>query len=275
MKIAVTGANGMLGSDIRRVFTGSELAALTRADLDVTDLASAVKKIKDVRPDLLIHAAAYTDVDGSELDPEKAYHVNGIGTRNITMACEEISCPVMYISSDYVFDGTRNRPYDEWDMPNPVNRYGFSKYIGERFVTSLTNRYYIVRTSWLYGRNGKNFVDTIIKLLAERDSIDVVNDQTGSPTYTYDLATKLRELAGKGYGVYHITNSGQCTWYDLAVEIARIKGINKPVHPTSSDKFRRPAKRPSYSVLGDTMLRLEGIAPARPWKEALADYLGG
>ncbi|MBI4847322.1 MAG: dTDP-4-dehydrorhamnose reductase [Nitrospirae bacterium] len=273
MKVAFTGASGMLGYDIKNIFTDVELVPLTRRDLDITSLDKSVTAIREAKPDYLIHAAAHTDVDGSELDPDKAYLVNGIGARNITIACEEIKCPIIYISSDYVFDGTKEGSYNEWDKPNPINTYGLSKLLGEQFVTMLTNRFYIARTSWLFGRNGKNFVDTIIKLLAGRDEIDVVNDQFGSPTYTYDLAMKLREIIGRGYGIYHITNSSHCSWHEFAVEIANIKGINKKINPATSDKFKRPARRPSFSVLGNTMLKLEGIKELRHWKEALKDYL--
>ncbi len=273
MKIAVTGSGGMLGHDIKKVFSDVELAALTRRDFDITDLDSAFSSIKEIKPDYLIHSAAYTDVDGSEHDPEKAYLINGIGTRNVTMACEEIKCPVIYISSDYVFDGTKRAPYDEWDIPNPINKYGLSKLMGEGFVSSLTNRFYIARTSWLYGRNGRNFVDTIVKLISEKDEIDVVDDQVGSPTYTYDLALKLKEIVGRGYGTYHVTNSSHCSWYEFAVEIVRLKGGKTRVKPTTSDKFKRPAKRPAFSALGNTMLRLEGLNELRHWKEALREYL--
>lgn len=274
MKIAVTGSSGMLGYDIKRVFTDIELIALTRQDFDITNLDKSVSKIKEIKPDYLIHAAAYTDVDGSELNPEKAYLVNGIGTRNVTMACEEIGCSIIYISTDYVFDGTKKEPYNEWDMPNPVNKYGLSKLLGEHFVTSLTNRFYIVRTSWLYGKHGKNFVDTTIKLLTEKEHLDVVNDQISSPTYTYDLAVKLRELIGKGYGIYHITNTSQCSWFEFAVEIAKLlKKSKTKIQPITSDKLNRSAKRPAFSVLGNTLLRLEGLKELRHWKDALKDYL--
>lgn len=273
MKIALTGADGMLGSDISRVFSDVELTAFTLRDFDITDIDKTRSVIKQIKPDYLIHTAAYTNVDGSEHEPEKAYLVNGIGARNVTMACEEIRCPVIYISSDYVFDGDKKGPYDEWDFPDPVNQYGLSKLLGEKFVASLTNRYYIVRTSWLFGKNGKNFVDTISRLLLERKEIDVVNDQTGSPTYTYDLACKLKELIGRGYGTYHISNSSHCSWYEFAIEIARLRSSNTEVKPTTSDKFKLPARRPAFSVLNNTMLRLEGIRELRPWKEALKDYL--
>ncbi len=265
----------MLGFDIKKVFSDVELTAFTLGDFDITDQEKSISIIKEANPDYLIHAAAYTDVDGSELSPDKAYLINGLGTRNITMACEEVGCPIIYISSDYVFDGTKKEPYNEWDMPAPVNAYGLSKLLGERFVSSLTNRFYIVRTSWLYGRNGKNFVGTIERLLSEKKEIEVVDDQVGSPTFTYDLAVKLRELIGKGYGIYHITNSSHCSWHEFASEIARLKKSGAEVKPVTSGKFIRPAERPAYSVLENTMLRLEGIRPPRHWKEALGEYLSG
>ncbi len=273
MKIALTGSDGMLGSDICSVFSDVELKSFALNDFDITDLDKSVSAIKNAAPDYLIHTAAYTDVDGSELDPEKAYLINGLGARNIAIACEEIKCPIIYISTDYVFDGAKKEPYNEWDIPNPINKYGLSKLIGEQFVASLTNRFYIVRTSWLYGKNGNNFVDTMIKLFSEKDEIGVVDDQTGSPTFTYDLAAKLKDIIGRGFGIYHITNTSQCSWYEFAVEILKLKGINKKVTPITSDKFIRPAKRPCFSVLDNTMLRLEGLMELRHWKEALKDYL--
>ena len=273
MKVALTGAGGMLGHAVMNAFAGTEIIPFTRAGLDITDLDDAVRKIRDARPDFLIHAAAFTNVDACETEPETAYLVNGIGTRNVVIACEEIRCPVVHISSDYVFDGTKTSPYDEWDTPNPVSRYGVSKLMAEQFVSSLTNRFYIVRTSWLFGRNGRNFVDTVIRLLAEKDSLRVVNDQFGSPTLTHDLALAIRELLGHGYGIYHVTNSGVCTWYEFAVEIAEKKGITTPVIPITSGEFNRPARRPANSALNDTMLRLERIGPLRHWEDALDAYL--
>lgn len=276
MRVALTGSDGMLGFAIKSTFTDIELVGLSRRDIDITNLDKTVSKIKEIKPDYLLHAAAYTDVDGCELNPEKAYLVNGIGTRNVTMACEAIGCPIMYISTDYVFDGAKKEPYDEWDLPNPINKYGLSKLLGERFVMSFTNRFYIVRTSWLYGKNGKNFVDSIIKLLSEKEELNVVNDQIGSPTYTNDLAVKLKELIGRGYGVYHITNASRCSWYEFAVEIAKLSRHirdNVKVKPATTDKINRPARRPSFSVLENTMLRLEGIKELRHWRDALEDYL--
>jgi dTDP-4-dehydrorhamnose reductase len=273
LKIALTGSDGMLGCDICSVFSDVELKAFTLSDFDITDLDTSVAAIRKFRPDYLIHTAAYTDVDGAEQSPDKAYLVNGIGTRNVTMACEEIRCPIIYISSDYVFDGSKKEPYNEWDVPDPINQYGLSKLLGEKFVASLTNRFYIVRTSWLYGKKGKNFVDTISRLLLERNELEVVDDQIGSPTYTLDLANKLKELIRKGYGTYHITNSSYCSWYEFAAEIARLQSSNAEIKPITSDKFKRPARRPAFSVLNNTMLRLEGITELRPWNEALKGYL--
>lgn len=274
MKIALTGAEGMLGHDLQEIFSDCEVAPFTLHTLDVTVLGEVMKKIRQVRPDFLVHAAAFTDVDRCESEAEKAYLVNGIGARNVAMACEEIKCPIVYISTDYVFDGSKKGPYDEWDGTNPVNQYGLSKLMGEKYVASLTNRFYIVRTSWLYGKNGKNFVETILRLLSERESIEVVNDQVGCPTFTKDVAEKIKEVIGKGYGIYHVTNAGSCSWYDFAKKIASKKGAGKKIIPTTSERFRRPAKRPANSVLGNTMLRLEGISPLRHWEEALDAYLG-
>lgn len=273
MKIAVTGADGMLGRAIQKVFSGDELVPFSRAGLDITNLDQARKSVRDAQPDVLIHAAAFTDVDACEADPEKAYLVNGIGARNMAIACEEINCPILHISSDYVFDGTKGSAYDEWDRTNPINHYGLSKLMSEQFITSLTNKYYIIRTSWLYGPRARNFVDTIKRLLAEKDELQVVNDQFGSPTFTEDLAGALRQIIGKGYGTYHVTNSGVCTWHEFAVKIAELMQINKPIMPVTSEQFKRPAKRPTQSGLNNTMLRLEGIPPLRHWSEALEQYI--
>ena len=274
MKIALTGSDGMLGHDIQKVFTDVELINFTLHDFDITDLDRTLSAIKEARPDYLIHPAAYTDVDGCEKDPETAYQVNAIGAKNVATACEEIGCPVLYISTDYVFDGTKEEPYIESDEPNPLNEYGLSKLHGERFVSSLTDSFYIVRTSWLYGKNGRNFVETISRLLPEKDEIRVVNDQTGSPTYTYDLALKLRELIGKGYGTYHITNSSKCSWYEFALEIAALRQSDTKIIPITSNEYKLPARRPSHSVLANAMLKQAGIKELRNWKEALREYIG-
>lgn len=273
MKIAITGADGMLGHAIQKVFSGEELIPFSRVTFDITDLDSTLKTVRDARPDVIIHAAAFTDVDACESNPEKAYLVNGIGARNMAIACEEIRCRIVHISTDYVFDGTKSALYDEWDKTNPISQYGLSKLMAEQFISSLTNRFYIVRTSWLYGSHGKNFVDTIMRLLAEKESLQVVNDQFGSPTFTEDLAATLRQLIGKGYGTYHVTNSGICSWHEFAVRIADLISSDKPIIPVSSEAFKRAARRPAQSGLNNTMLRLEGIYPLRHWSEALQQYI--
>jgi dTDP-4-dehydrorhamnose reductase len=274
VKIAVTGSDGMLGHDITDAFRDdAELITFTINDFDITDLNETNAKIREAHPDCVIHSAAYTDVDGCEQESERAYRINGLGTRNVVMACEGVGCPILYISTDYVFDGAKGSPYIEWDVPNPVNTYGASKLLGEHYVMALTNRFYIVRTSWLYGKNGNNFVSTISNLLSERDEIHVVSDQIGSPTFTCDLALKLKEIIGRGYGIYHITNSSYCSWHEFAVEIGRLRSSNSVITPTTTEQFNRPARRPSYSVLDNTLLRLEGIEELRTWKDALRDYL--
>ncbi len=273
MKIALTGADGMLGHALRKVFSDSELIPFSRKSLDITDLDQALKVVRNSQPDILIHTAAFTDVDACETDPEKAYLVNSIGSRNMAIACEEIHCPIVHISSDYVFDGGKTSSYDEWDKTNPISQYGLSKLMAEQFIASLTNRFYIVRTAWLYGPHGKNFVETIIRLLTRQNSLQVVNDQFGSPTFTEDLAATIRQLIGKGYGIYHATNSGVCSWHEFAVKIADLVDNNTPVFPVTSEEFKRPAKRPSQSGLNNTMLRLEGISPLRHWSEALDQYI--
>jgi dTDP-4-dehydrorhamnose reductase len=274
MKLFLTGSEGMLGHDMVKAFGDDDLLCPKLKELDITVLDAVMSFVRAGRPDLIVHAAAYTNVDGAESEPEAAYRVNGAGTRNLAMAAEEAGIPIIYISTDYVFDGTKTGQYDEWDRTSPVNQYGLSKLMGEQFVSSLTNRFYIVRTSWLCGKRGKNFVGTISSLLDERESLDVVDDQRGCPTFAPDLALKLRELREKGYGTYHITNSGNCSWYEFAKKIAELKGSKTKLNPVTSDKFPRPARRPTNSVLGNTMLRLEGIEPARPWEEALKEYLG-
>jgi dTDP-4-dehydrorhamnose reductase len=274
MKIVLTGAEGMLGHAVKEQFSDLPVVCFNREALDITVLDDVVRKVKDASPDCIINAAAFTDVDACETGPEKAYLINGIGARNLAIACEETGCPIVHISSDYVFDGTKQGPYDEWDDTNPVSKYGISKLLGERFVMSLTNRFYIIRTSWLYGPNGRNFVDTVLRLLKEKERLEVVTDQVGSPTFTRDLAAKIREIIGRGYGTYHVTNSGSCSWYEFAKTIAAKRRSTTPVNPVTSEQFRRPAKRPANSVLGNTMLRLEGLEPLRPWHEALEEYLG-
>jgi dTDP-4-dehydrorhamnose reductase len=244
-------------------------------EIDITDLNTVKTTVCNYRPDLVINAAAYTNVDGCETDVDRAYAVNALGPRNLAIICNENYIPLVHISTDYVFDGISASPYKEWDTPNPQSIYGKSKLLGEQYVRELTNKYYIIRTSWLYGENGKNFVATMLQLADERDEISVVNDQVGSPTYTGDLAKAISEVVLEpAYGIYHITNSGVCTWHDFTLEIleqAGIKGVK--VIPITTEEIYRPAPRPRYSILDNYIWRLQGKKPLRHYKEALGDYL--
>jgi dTDP-4-dehydrorhamnose reductase len=274
-KIAVLGAKGMLGHELLKSFNGvHQVIALDIEELDVFDLDATIGTLKTINPDLVIHSAAYTDVDGCELDPDKAHQVNALGSRNVAIGCQKIDAAMVYISTDYVFSGQKSGSYQEWDPTGPINVYGTSKLSGENLVRGLCLRHYVVRTSWLYGRHGKNFVDTIARLARERDSLRVVVDQTGSPTWAHDLADKIAELVRKeAYGTYHITNSDTCTWFDFASEIVARLGLDTRVEPVTSEQYTRPAKRPANSVLDNYYLRLEGFSPMRSYRQALSEYL--
>ncbi|KNZ70037.1 dTDP-4-dehydrorhamnose reductase [Thermincola ferriacetica] len=276
MHILITGSNGMLGHALTAVLSQQhKLTGLDLPDLDITNLSAVKSAVSFHQPDLIINAAAYTDVDGCETNVDHAFAVNALGPRNLAVVCNELNIPMVHISTDYVFDGTAASPYRETDKPNPRSVYGKSKLLGEQYVRELTNKHYIIRTSWLFGENGKNFVATMLRLAKERDEIGVVNDQTGSPTYTRDLANAISELIQQpAYGTYHITNSGTCTWYQFAREIFRQAGINKVrVKPITTEEINRPAPRPRYSVLDNYLWRLQGMRPLRQYKDALTDYL--
>jgi len=274
-KIVVLGAKGMLGHELLKAFAGvHQVTALDIDELDIFDLDATIGALQTLHPDLVIHSAAYTDVDGCELDPDKAHQVNALGSRNVAIGCQKTDAAMVYISTDYVFNGQKTGPYQEWDTTGPINVYGTSKLAGENFVRSLCLRHYVVRTSWLYGRHGKNFVDTIARLARERDSLRVVVDQTGSPTWAHDLADKIAELVRKeAYGTYHITNSDTCTWFQFASEIVARMGLETRVEPVTSEQYVRPAKRPTNSVLDNYYLRLEGFSQMRSYRQALREYL--
>ena len=280
-KIVILGANGMLGTDLLgacKTAFDSEVKGLVHSpeysDLDISRLDATLRVIGSLSPDLVIHTAAYTDVDGCEMDPDKAHQINAIGTRNVALACRKAGAALVYISSDYVFNGQKKVPYKEWDQPEPISAYGVSKWLGESFVRQLCPRYFIIRSAWLYGKHGKNFVDTISRLSRERDHLRVVNDQIGCPTWSADLAGKIVELIEvERYGTFHITNSGCCSWYDFACSIIGYQGLAVRVEPVPTDQFPRPARRPAYSVLDNYYLRLEGLKPLRSWQEALQAFL--
>ncbi len=277
MKVLVTGSSGMLGHDLSEALSlkGWDTFGLDYHIGDVTDLKGVRSVMKEFRPDTVVHCAAYTDVDGCEKDPDKAFKVNGLGTKNMAISCQEVGASMVYISTDYVFDGEKKRPYDELDNPNPINVYGRSKLLGEYYVQHLLNRFSIIRTSWLFGKNGKNFIDTILNLFKKEDTLKIVDDQLGSPTFSKDLASKVGEVIEReGFGVYHVTNSGICSWYEFAVKIVELADLQgKTVEPTDSETFKRPAKRPKNSILENRLLKLEGYGLLRSWGDALKEYL--
>ncbi|WP_333593714.1 dTDP-4-dehydrorhamnose reductase [Anaerospora hongkongensis] len=275
MKIAVTGANGQLGKEIARQGVKHELILTDYDTLDVTDYSAVTAFMKTVRPDAVIHCAAYTNVDGAEADYDGAFRINAVGTQNLAAGCLETAARLVYVSTDYVFDGQTRQPYREFDSVNPQNVYGLTKQHGEEIVRQLLGRHYIVRTAWLYGE-GSNFTRTMLNLAAKNSTLKVVNDQIGTPTSTVDLARAIYALlATDAYGTYHGTCQGQCSWYDFACEIFRQAGKQVKVLPVTTDEFPRPAKRPAYSVLDNYMLRMTIGDPMRNWQNALADYISG
>jgi dTDP-4-dehydrorhamnose reductase len=253
------GAYGMLGHALQEVFPHAQ--CIGHHTVDITDENAIMKLMKRERPAIVINAAAYTDVDGCEDNREYAFSVNGIGPGNIAKACIEIDALLVHFSTDYIFDGTKTE-YREDDRPNPINAYGESKLLGEVSIVKNLENYRIIRTSWMYGSHGKNFVDTILTLSQQIPVVRVVNDQVGKPTYNVDLANKVPEIISCNPGMYHITNDGQCSWYEFACAFI------PNAAPCSTDEFPRKAKRPAYSVLANTK-----TLPLRHWKEAVKEYI--
>ncbi|WP_219839164.1 dTDP-4-dehydrorhamnose reductase [Paenibacillus sp. R14(2021)] len=278
MKILVTGANGQLGQEIVRLTNkpGIHIIGLGRDKLDITNAAQCREVFAINRPDVVIHTAAYTAVDEAESDPDEAFRINAEGTRNVALAAEETGAKFCYVSTDYVFDGTSTRPYKEDDSPNPQTVYGKSKLAGEREVQTLSTRHFIVRTSWVFGKYGGNFVKTILKLAEDRDQLKVVSDQFGSPTYTLDLAVFLVGLVQtEHFGIFHASNRGACTWFDFAHAILQESGNTRvKLEACSTAEFPRPAARPAYSVMRHAAIERYDLNDLRPWREALIDYLG-
>jgi dTDP-4-dehydrorhamnose reductase len=275
-KVLVTGGHGQLGTELALMLQekGFETFGLGHQELDITDLDHVRKIFNEIKPSVVCHTAAYTAVDKAETDRNGAFLVNAIGTRNVAIAAEEIGAKLVYVSTDYVFNGEKEGTYCEFDTPSPLGVYGQSKYAGEQFVHDFHSKFFIVRTSWVYGQYGGNFVKTMLKLAETHDQITVVNDQRGCPTYTKDLAEKIIELFQTDkYGVYHISNSGSCTWYEFAKAIFEIKGIDVTVVPCTTDGFPRPAKRPKNSEFEHMVLGLNGFEDVRGWREALKEFL--
>ncbi|MDU0203706.1 dTDP-4-dehydrorhamnose reductase [Paenibacillus sp. MAH-36] len=275
MRIVVTGANGQLGQDVVKLLECKhEIYGLGKEQLDITNESQCLNIIKDLMPEVVIHCAAYTAVDLAETEEDKAYKVNAVGTRNLVVASEKVGAKLCYISTDYVFDGTASNPYREYDNTNPQSIYGKSKRAGEFLVQTLSSKYFIVRTSWMYGKYGVNFVKTMLKLAEDCDSLKVVNDQFGSPTYTVDLAGFLEQLVQtERYGIYHASNSGVCSWFDFASAIFEESRVEINVLPCTTGEFPRPAPRPRYSAMEHFAIRANGFEDLRPWREGLRAFL--
>jgi dTDP-4-dehydrorhamnose reductase len=270
MRVLITGAGGQLGHDLLAAFADHDVVGLPRAELDVTDEAAVVAAVRDHAPDLVVHAAAFTKVDACESDPDTAWRVNAVGSWWVARACALAGAAMVYVSSDYVFDGTAGRPYTEFDRVNPLSVYGRTKEAGEQLVRATLARHYVVRTSWVLGLHGGNFVKTMLRLGRERGAVSVVDDQTGSPTFAFDLAPAIRRLAVSGrHGTYHLTNSGSCTWFELARAAFEEAGLSVDLTPTDTASFGAPAPRPASSVLDNRLARLTGLEPLPHWRDSL------
>jgi dTDP-4-dehydrorhamnose reductase len=273
MRVLLIGANGMLGKDIVQEWKDDELIPATSRDADIRDFEQVERLITATRPEWIVLTAAYTDVDGSERDPEGAFAVNGKGTENVAVVAEKYGAKVLYTSTDYVFDGKGTRPYEPADTIAPINVYGASKARGEQAIQAGLRDWCIVRTSWLFGASGSSFPEKILRAAETRPELSVVSDQLGSPTYTRDLAAAIRSLVhADARGFVSVTNSGICSWFEFAKEILRQAGKNNAVEPIDTVQAARAAKRPAYSVLSPAALHALGIT-VRHWREALPPYL--
>jgi len=275
-KVLITGANGQLGKELVELFTetGFEVYGLGRDKMDITNQAQVQEVINTLKPNIVLHSAAHTQVDLAESEPEQAFSINAYGTRNVAVAAEAVGAKLVYVSTDYVFDGTTDEPYTEFSPTSPLGIYGKSKLAGEQFVRDLHSKFFIVRTSWVYGKHGANFVKTMLKLGKERKELSVVADQRGCPTYTLDLANAILELVDtEKYGVYHVSNSGNCSWFEFAKAIFEISEMKVQVNPCTTADFPRPAARPANSVFEHMSIKLNNFTSVRHWKEALSSFL--
>lgn len=274
MHILITGANGQLGRALQATLQGSTLTLIDLPEVDITTAGTIADVVRQSRPDLVIHCAAYTNVDGCARDPELAYRVNAFGTQNVALACQAANIPMVHVSSNEVFSGTDPGGYEEWRPLSPRNPYGRSKAAAERHVRALLNRYYIVRTAWLYAPGGRNFIHAILRRAREEGAVRVVTDEVGNPTYAVDLAQAIAHLiTTEQYGIYHLVNSGACSRWAFANEILRQAGLTDVVNtPILSSAFSRPSSPPPFGALHNRNGLALGIT-LRPWQEALADYL--
>ncbi len=275
MRVLVTGARGMLAHALLPCLGGHEVTGVDLCDFDISQDAAVQKAFRELRPEFVYHLAAYTDVDGCENNPQLAMQVNGDGTANLARASAEIGATMLYVSTDYVFDGSGSRPWREDDATNPLSAYGKSKLAGERAVAQSLKSHFITRSSWLFGPKGKNFVSTILKYAAERDELRVVSDQRGSPTFTRHLASGLaRFIEAKSFGIYHVTGSGSCSWFEFTQVILKSAGYGHVrVVPISTEESNRLAPRPRFSVLENRKLAENGLGLLPDWSQGLAEYL--
>jgi len=280
-KALVTGAKGQLGKKIIDLLNEKyELVLTDSTEMDITDKAKVFEVVGTEKPDYILHAAAYTQVDKAEEMEDICRKVNALGTENIALAGKEFDSTVIYISTDYVFDGTKGTSYSEEDQTNPLSVYGKTKLEGEKFIQDICEKYYIIRSSWIFGElpeghPGTNFVETMLRLAKERDLLTIVSDQIGSPTYTGDLVNAIDQIIEKNptFGIYNFSGSGACSWYDFAVEIFNQSSVKIEVKPITSDQYPQKAKRPSYSYLDKTKIETALETKVRPWQEMLKEYL--
>jgi dTDP-4-dehydrorhamnose reductase len=288
MKILITGSRGQVGSqlitilnkgmseigDIPKEIKNAEIVGKNSYELDITDFDKVKNIIREIKPDVVINAAAYTNVDDCETNQEKAFNVNAIGAKNLAIVCEDINAKLVHISTDYVFSGIGSKPFKENDETSPQSVYGKSKSMGDDFVREISSKYFIVRPSWVYGYNGKNFVYTILKAAKERGSLKVVNDQKGNPTNVEDIAHHvLKLITTEEYGIYHCSGHGECSWYDFACKIVELAKISCIVSPCTTDEYPSPTKRPAYSALDNEKLRSTVGDEMRKWEDALKVFI--
>ncbi|HHV75371.1 MAG TPA: dTDP-4-dehydrorhamnose reductase [Thermoanaerobacterium sp.] len=290
MKLLITGAKGQLGMQLSSaleegknelgkiddIYSNADIKYLSHNDLDITNLNDVLDYVEQYKPNAIINCAAYTNVDKCESDIDNAFKVNAIGPRNLAIASHKVDAKLLHVSTDYVFSGEGSKPYKEYDIPNPVSVYGKTKLLGEQYVRDFCDKYFIVRTAWLYGKHGKNFVYTIINAAKEKGHLEVVNDQRGNPTNAEDLAYHILKLIlTDEYGIYHCTGNGECSWYDFACKIVEYADIKCRVMSITSDKIKREAKRPSYSSLDNMMLGCTIGDKMRNWDDALKSFIDG
>jgi dTDP-4-dehydrorhamnose reductase len=275
VRVFITGNLGQLGRTLGETLADHALAGCDLPGCDITDRRDIEAVTAEAAPDMVIHCAAMTDVEGCARDPQAAYLVNGLGTQNVALACQAAGAAMLYVSTNEVFDGASDRPYLEFDAPNPINAYARSKLAGEWYTRHLLNRFFIVRTAWLYAAGGRNFPHRIVQLADERGRLQVVTDEVGSPTFVKDLAEAIAQLITTGqYGIYHFVNAGACSRYDFAREILRLTGRSEvPVEPTTLDAYQRQSTPPPFAPLANVAGAAIGIE-LRPWQHALADFLG-